>query len=79
MTLMNFEEWLRTVCFQEPTAEAKDLAKCAWDRQQSRIAELEAGLRDAADTIASFDGLIGYGTDCDEKIARYEALLGEDA
>ncbi len=25
-----FEAWLRTVCFQPPTPEAYDLAKCAW-------------------------------------------------
>lgn len=25
-----FEKWLRTVCFQKPTPEAYDLAKCAW-------------------------------------------------
>src|SRR5260221_1913385 len=29
--MMTFEGWLRTVCFQAPTPEAHDLAKCAWD------------------------------------------------
>lgn len=28
---MEFEEWLRTVCFQKPTPEAYDLAKCAYN------------------------------------------------
>ena len=27
---MNFEKWLRTVCFQKPTKEAYELAECAW-------------------------------------------------
>ena len=27
----DFETWLRTVCFQKPTPEAYDLAKCAWN------------------------------------------------
>jgi hypothetical protein len=26
----DFEPWLRSVCFQQPTPEAYDLAKCAW-------------------------------------------------
>jgi hypothetical protein len=26
----NFEEWLRSVCFKQPTKEAYDLAKAAW-------------------------------------------------
>ena len=26
----SFEKWLRTVCFQKPTPEAYDLAKCAY-------------------------------------------------
>ena len=29
--LMEFEAWLRTVCFQKPTPEAYDLAKSAWE------------------------------------------------
>lgn len=44
-----FERWLRSVCFQAPTPEAYDLAKCAWDHMdaklqaaKARIAELEA-------------------------------------
>ena len=32
---MKFETWLRTVCFQNPTPEAYDLAKCAWQAAQS--------------------------------------------
>jgi len=28
--LPDFEAWLRTVCFQKPTPDAYDLAKCAW-------------------------------------------------
>lgn len=31
-----FEIWLRTVCFQPPTPEAYDLAKCAWDEAKRR-------------------------------------------
>lgn len=27
---VDFESWLRTVCFQKPTPEAYDLAKSAW-------------------------------------------------
>lgn len=26
----DFDKWLRSVCFQKPTSEAYDLAKCAW-------------------------------------------------
>jgi hypothetical protein len=29
--LSDFDKWLRTVCFQKPTPEAYDLAKCAWE------------------------------------------------
>ena len=28
---MEFEEWLRTACFQKPTPEAYNLAKVAWN------------------------------------------------
>lgn len=35
-----FENWLRTACFQKPTPEAYDLAKCAW--AESRNMEREA-------------------------------------
>lgn len=41
-----FEVWLRTVCFQEPTKEAKDLALTAWTNQKDRIATLEKALRE---------------------------------
>lgn len=34
-----FEKWLRTACFQKPTPEAYDLAKCAW--AESRNMERE--------------------------------------
>jgi hypothetical protein len=39
-----FEQWLRTVCFQKPTAEAYDLAKCAWQegaKANTQSAELQ--------------------------------------
>lgn len=41
----------------------------------TRTAELKTALDEAASTVESFSGLIGYGPDCDEKIARWEALL----
>lgn len=28
---MRYEEWLKTACFKEPTKEAKELAKMAWN------------------------------------------------
>ena len=34
--LCGFEEWLRSVCFQKPTPEAYDLAKCAWVESAKR-------------------------------------------
>lgn len=36
---MNFEEWLRTVCFQKPTPEACDLAKDAWKQAYKQARE----------------------------------------
>lgn len=30
----DFERWLRAECFQNPTPEAYDLAKCAWEEAQ---------------------------------------------
>ena len=30
----DFERWLRKECFQQPTPEAYDLAKCAWREAQ---------------------------------------------
>lgn len=38
--MIGFEQWLRSVCFQKPTPEAKDLAQCAWDTQQGKIDSL---------------------------------------
>jgi len=42
-----FERWLKTVCFREPTPAAYDLAKCAW-LEATKCAWLEAtkGSRD---------------------------------
>jgi hypothetical protein len=40
-----FETWLRTVCFQEPTPEAYDLAKSAWKEVARRRGELLRKLR----------------------------------
>lgn len=42
-----FERWLRSVCFQKPTPEAYDLAKCAWDHMDAKLKAAEAE-RDAA-------------------------------
>ena len=36
-----FDQWLRTVCFQQPTHEAEDLAKSAWEARESKIKALE--------------------------------------
>ena len=33
-----FEKWLRTVCFQQPTPEAYDLAWQAWKAAQQKFA-----------------------------------------
>lgn len=37
------EMWLRTVCFQKPTPEAYDLAKCAWEAACKVMADRRAG------------------------------------
>ena len=37
---MTYDKWLKTVCFQKPTKEADDLAKCAWQEQQAKIDRL---------------------------------------
>lgn len=57
----------------------------AWSRDLAAIAQREAALADelaealesACDTLESFDGLIGYGPDCDEKIAKWGAVLAK--
>ena len=36
---MNFEEWLRAVCFQKPTPEAYDLARDAWKQAYKQAYE----------------------------------------
>lgn len=60
---MDFDEWLKTVCFQRPTPEAWDLAKCAWDEQSKRIALLEK-VAEAAD----------YQYRCDDEVVFSCAL-----
>lgn len=35
-----FESWLRTVCFQQPTPEAYDLALCAWNAREQELARI---------------------------------------
>ena len=35
-----YEKWLKQVCFQNPTREAHDLAKCAW-RQAEALSAAE--------------------------------------
>ena len=39
--LCGFEEWLRTVCFQNPTPEAYDLAKDAWKEARKTARPLD--------------------------------------
>ena len=38
---MTFEEWIRQECFKAPPEYAVELAKSAWDHQQSRLEALE--------------------------------------
>ena len=38
--MKEFEEWLRTVCFQRPTKEAYDLARCAYKAGMLAAAEI---------------------------------------
>jgi len=40
--MSDFEEWLRTVCFQQPPDSCRDLARDAWKHQEKRISALEA-------------------------------------
>lgn len=40
--LQAFEAWLRKTCFQAPTPEAYDLAKCAWLESTAHLAQPEA-------------------------------------
>ena len=49
-----YEKWLRTVCFQKPTPEAYDLAKCAWAEASKQI-ELMQAVVDAADNFMAID------------------------
>ena len=37
----DFEAWLRTICFQKPTKEAYDLAKCAWEASKPNTSSPE--------------------------------------
>lgn len=41
---LDFDVWLKTVCFQKPTPEAYDLAKCAWEYSQGRTQAVPDGL-----------------------------------
>jgi len=43
-TTDDFENWLRSVCFQEPTKEAYDLAKSAWSKCDKQIEILKKEL-----------------------------------
>ncbi len=54
---MDFNEWLRESCFQQPPKHCEDLAKMAWNHQQARLDELEAQL-DAPPT----DSMLAVGT-----------------
>lgn len=67
-----FEIWLRTVCFQPPTPEALDLAKCAWDHQQTRVAELETELETWREGCVCTDKTRAENAGT---IARYRAAL----
>jgi hypothetical protein len=53
-----FEACLRTVCFQPPTPEARDLAKCAWEHALSLPAHDTAAIRNAA--LEEFDDLVAW-------------------
>lgn len=55
-----FEKWLRTVCFQKPTPEAYELAKCAW--------EAALAPRDVLDQV--------FMDECDAAIKAHEFIDG---
>ena len=47
--MMKFDEWLKTVCFDEPTPEAYDLARQAWDA--GRLSGIQAGIDGTLDGV----------------------------
>ena len=51
-----FEAWLRSVCFQKPTREAKDLAYVAWLNRSGIIQELTNELTRIPQCYAGRDG-----------------------
>lgn len=55
-----FQTWLRRECFKKPTPEAFDLARSAWKEQDKRIAELEAGYRQAIEDIEDWADYANY-------------------
>jgi len=66
--MSEFEQWLRTVCFQKPTPEAYDLAKCAWAEALNTRNEwlsVESGL---PSDDKCFDVYIDY-FDCEGRVA----------
>ena len=48
----DFEKWLRTVCFQEPTPEAYDLARRAWKKATNECADTLSLNRSEAQLMA---------------------------
>lgn len=72
---MDFDEWLKTVCFQRPTPEAWDLAKCAWDEQSKRIALLEKVAVHAQFYLKGLPDTDGYELD---EALRAAGYLKED-
>ncbi len=52
--LIQFEEWLRTVCFQKPTPDAYDLAKCAWIESRKQAESANSALLDEAKRHSEF-------------------------
>ncbi len=60
---MEFEEWLRTACFQKPTPEAYDLAKVAWNAATNGEREACAKVCDMRADMARSDGWYSMTSD----------------
>ena len=76
---MEFEEWLRSVCFDKPTPEAKGLAKMAWKdahnaaiEESAKVADREAGHRLTDAELAANDILKQCGVKLSKNRLKYE-------
>jgi hypothetical protein len=84
--MQDFETWLRSTCFQQPTKEAEDLARAAWKAAEAHAPQ-QGGVSNSSDVLdrkaflnGEFRMIISHrlmGYECDMEKADFDGMIAD--